>query len=263
MGDEVYSFALKNALDEIRNVCPDVVNTFIFREDGEILAQDQSISEETVAKVVDALDSLLEKKEALGGFEGVAFEGDKNRVRVSSVNGLYLVTVASKNADTKYLDTITQVLVPTILKLLEKIHPALLKSKPSESQADVGAPIPEFEETREQGTEESERKEQEEAILPDMPVNQFIVDDLKGFHAPSDTVRIDSDIMSQWEKLFKDRKIERVEIEAFNGKTVRCKVKPIKNAKHEGKGAVQIPKKMQLALEIGKGELVRAKPIFE
>jgi hypothetical protein len=183
-------------------------------------------------------------------------------VRVSSVNGLYLVTVSSKNADTKYLDTITQVLVPTILKLLEKIHPASIKSKPSEYRVEQETPVREFEETSEHTTEETEEIVQEE-ILPDMPVNQFIVENLEGLFAPSDTVRIDSDVMSQWNKLFKDRKIEKVEIEAFNGKTVRCKVKPIKNAKHEGKGAVQIPKKMQLALEIGKGELVRAKPIFE
>jgi len=255
MDNEVYSFALKNALDEIRNTCPDVISTFIFREDGEILAGDQTTSENTFVKVVDALDCLLEKKEALGDLERAIFEGEKNRACVSRVDGLYLVTVASKNADTKYLDSFTRVLIPTVLKLLEKIQPVPPKTQLPEPEADIETPAREFEETEETA--------QEEEILPDMPANQFIVENLEGFLTPSDTVRIDSNVMSQWEKLFKDKKVEKVEIETFGGKTIRCKVKPIKNTKHEGKGAVQIPKKIQLALDIGKGELVRAKPIFE
>jgi hypothetical protein len=89
------------------------------------------------------------------------------------------------------------------------------------------------------------------------------VENLGGLLVPSDTVRIDSEILSQWEKLYEDKKIEEVEIETFDGKTTRCKVKPIKDSKYEGKGVIQMPEKVQLSLEIKKGELVRAKPIIQ
>ena len=69
--------------------------------------------------------------------------------------------------------------------------------------------------------------------------------------------------MTKWEELYKGNKIMEVEIGTFDGKTMRCKVKTIKDSKYEGKGIIQMPEKIQLALEIKKGELVRAKPIIE
>jgi hypothetical protein len=38
-----------------------------------------------------------------------------------------MVTVTTQKADKKYVNTVTRVLVPTILKLIEKIRPAPLK----------------------------------------------------------------------------------------------------------------------------------------
>lgn len=76
-------------------------------------------------------------------------------------------------------------------------------------------------------------------------------------------MRIDNKILSEWEELYENKTIEEVEIETIDGKTTRCKVKPIKDSKYEGKGIIQMPEKIQLALEIKKGELVRAKPIVE
>lgn len=126
-------------------------------------------------------------------------------------------------------------------------------------------------ETREEETsiekpEEGEEKDWEtksETILPETPVNQLIVENLGGLLVPSDTVRIDNAILTQWEEHYEGKKIEEVEIETFHGKSTRCKVKPIKDAKYEGKGMVQMPEKIQQSLEIKKGELVRAKPIIE
>ncbi|MCK4313319.1 hypothetical protein KAW04_01005, partial [Candidatus Bathyarchaeota archaeon] len=58
-------------------------------------------------------------------------------------------------------------------------------------------------------------------------------------------------------------KIEEVEVETFDGKTSRCKVKPIKDSKYEGKGIIRMPEKIQLNLEIEKGELIRVKPAVD
>jgi hypothetical protein len=57
--------------------------------------------------------------------------------------------------------------------------------------------------------------------------------------------------------------IREAEIQTFSGKSIRCKLKPIKDAKREGKGIVQMPEKIQTSLEIKKGELVRLKPVVE
>jgi hypothetical protein len=86
---------------------------------------------------------------------------------------------------------------------------------------------------------------------------------MKGLLSPSDTVRIDNSVIEKWNELYEDKTIEEADIETFSGKSVRCKVKPIKNAKLEGQGKVQIPGKMQLVLDIKKGELVRVKPVVE
>jgi len=271
MDSEVYSFALRNALNEIRNVCPDVTSMFMFREDGEIIAGDESTPEKTMVRVVDAFDSVLEKAEAIGGVEGITFEGRDGRVNVSHVNDLYLVTVTSRKADVNYVNTITRILIPTVLKLLEKIHPTSLKSNLPSPKIEPEIPtVKEFEEPVKKLAKETIIEEPKEAVeaeskpepsLPEPPVNQLIVENLGGLLVPSDTVRIDSEMLTQWEELYDGKKIGEVEVGTFDGKTARCKVKPIKGSKYEGKGIIQMPEKMQLDLEIRKGELVRVKPI--
>ena len=176
-----------------------------------------------------------------------------------------------------YVNTVTRVLIPTVLRLLEKICPTPLKSKspltetkhqpkiPMVKELERPEPVAEpVEETvMEEPKETLAAETKHEPLLPEPPVNQFIVENIGGLLVPSDTVRIDSEILSQWEELYEGRKIEEVEIGTFDGKTMRCKVKTIKDSKFEGKGIIQIPEKVQLALEIRKGELVRAKPIVE
>jgi hypothetical protein len=277
MDDEVYSFALKNVLNEIRNVCPDITNAFVFRENGEIVVGDENTSEKTMEHVVDAFDGLLEKADSIGGVESVTLEGTNGRVNVSWMNEVYLVTVTSGKADMKYVNTIIRVLIPTVLRLLEKINPTPIRSTSSYTETKLkprALAVKEFERQREPVTEPAEEfanegpkkielPETDESLLPEPPVNQLIVENLGGLLVPSDTVRIDSEVLSQWEGTYEGKKIEEVEIGTFDGKTTRCKVKPIKDSKYEGKGIIQLPEKVQLALEIKKGELVRAKPIIE
>jgi len=275
MDDEVYSFALKNALNEIRNLCPDITNTFMFREEGEIIAGDENTPEKAMVHVIDAFDGILEKAEAIGGVEGVTVEGSNGRVNVSRANDIYLVTVTSRKADMNYVNTVTRVLIPTVLKLLEKICPTLLKDKSPLAEAERKPETPRVKELKRsvaELTEETAMEEPREAVepevkrkplFPEAPTNQLIVENLGGLLVPSDTVRIDGEILSQWEELCEGKEIKEVEVETFDGKSTRCKVKPIKGSKFNGKGVIQMPDKIQLALEIKKGELVRAKPVVE
>lgn len=254
MDDEVYSFALKSTLNEIQNICPDIKNSFMFKEDGEIVAADENTPKKVVVHVIDSFDGILEKADAIGGIEGVTLDGSKGRVTISCMNDLYLLTVTSRKADMNYVNTVTHVLIPTILRLLEKIHPSPLKSKTPSLEIETETPV-----TKE--TEEPEETLETETLPPELPVNQLIIENLGGLLVPSDTVRIDSEMLSQWKEFSDSTKIEQVEVETFDGKTTQCKVKPIKDSKYEGKGIIRMPEKIQLNLEVRKGELVRVKPL--
>jgi hypothetical protein len=227
--------------------------------------------------VVDSFDTIFEKAESIGGVEGITIEGSKGRLNIARLHDTYLVTVTSEKADVKSINTVTRVMIPTILKLLEKICSTPLQSNsPPFGKTPKVSRNNEVEEPIEEPTEEAIMEEPEEPSKPEMkleakpetpiqepPVNQLIVENLGGLLVPSDTVRIDNEILTQWASLYEDSKIEEVEIGTFDGKTTRCKVKPIKDSKYEGKGIIQMPEKVQLALEIKKGELVRARPIIE
>jgi predicted regulator of Ras-like GTPase activity (Roadblock/LC7/MglB family) len=273
MDSEVYSVALKNTLNEIQKACPDIKNALLFREDGEIIAGDDGTPEKITVRTVDALDGIFEKAEALGGIEGIILEGNRGRVDVSHMNDLYLLTVTSKKADMNYVNTLTHVLIPTVLKLLEKINPAPLNNNPPKLETE---PEDSIIEKPEKPTEElvgepkmekpmshPEPEAKHEQILAEVQANQFIVEDIGGLLVATDTVRIDNGILLQWRELCEDRKIEEVIVETFGGKSTRCKLKPIKDSKYEGKGIIQIPVKLQLTLETKKGELVRVKPVVE
>jgi hypothetical protein len=266
MDNDAYSIALNNALNEIQKVCPDIQSSFMFREDGQIVAGDESTPRKTMTCVTEAFDGILDKAEAIGGLEGITLEAGKGRVNVSCIDNIYLVTVTSKKADMNFVNTVTRVLVPTVLKLLEKISPASLKNTTALPESPIVEEKPE--KTTEELAEEPVSGETEETseldpMLPEPPVNQLIVGRLGGILVPSDTARIDSETLTQWEDLYNGKKVEEVEVETFDGKTTQCKIKPIKDSKYEGKGIIRMPDKIQLKLEIKKGELVRVKPIVD
>jgi len=283
MNNEVYSFALKSTLQEIQNICPDVSNSFIFK-DGKILAKDETTPEKDIDHTIDAFDSITEKADIIGGLEAVTIQGANGRVNIACMNDFYLTTVSSKEADEKYVNTLTRILIPIVIRLIEKIHPALpedgtfttVEPEPVEPVEDEV--VEEVAETTEESesnmpAEETAPTEDEEEqfapevdpepLLPEAPVTQLIVENLGGLLVPSDTVRIDTEVIAQWNDLYGDKKLHEVNLETLSGKTTRCKFKPIKNSKQTGKGVIGIPEKIQLTLETSKGELVMVKPIVE
>lgn len=273
MTNEIYAFALKNALNEIQNICPDITSTFIFGEDGEIIAADEKTAEKTTVRIVDAFDNIIEKTETIGGLEKITVEGSKGRINISRINNFYFVKAIAQNADLKYVDALTGTIIPTILKIVDNISPAPLKKTPHETPQKPATPVEdELEEAEEdkevskspleKETDSKENLPEGNSLLLETPANQLIVENLGGLLVPSDTVRIDNQILIQWEEQCEGKEIEGVQLETFDGKTIQCKVKPIKDAKQEGKGIIQIPEKIRQELEIKKGELVKVRPIL-
>ncbi|MDH5494116.1 MAG: hypothetical protein OEY24_00210 [Candidatus Bathyarchaeota archaeon] len=262
MTNEVYAFALKNALTEIRNVCSDVQTCFLFDKEAAVVAGDAETPEATIEKVVRSLEGILEKADTIGGLNSLVIEGNKGNVHISCVNDMYLTMITSKNADMKYLETVARVLIPTVIKLLDSLDPTPLRQLPPSHT--LLEPEEEKELQEEIDEEEEESKEVKEEPLPELelPSNQLIVESFGGLLVRSDTVYISEDIMSQWDNLLDGKEINLVEVESFNGKTKQCKVKTLNDSKLENRAVIRVPEKVCQMLDIKKGELVRVKPVI-
>lgn len=273
MDSEIYSSTLENTVNEIHEVCPDLRNCFIFNEDGEIVAKDENTSERTMLFAIESFRSIVDKANFVGGVDSIALETTKDRLNVSHLNNLYVVTITSKDAEKDNVNIVAHVLVSTILKLLERITSAPLKSNSLKSEEGTTLDsIEDAEASMEEAADEAMNKEPEQllnteddsTVAPsERPANQFMVESIGRLHRGADTVRIEKGVLLYWQELYEDKKIKKVKIETFSGKTKECKVKPLKNSKYKGKGIVQISEKIQDTLEIKKGELVKVKPIVK
>ncbi len=220
MSEEVYVNALKNTLAEIKNISPDVKHSFIFTEDGTIVARDEDIENASLKKTVHFFQNLMEKADPIGGLKALSINGDKGKLYISHVNDMYLAITTSTNADTTYIHSIVNVIVPTILKLLKTVAPTPLKFMPSQ---------------------------------------QFVVNTITGLFA-GDNAQIDQERLTEWSNLFDGKNINEVEVESFRGKKATCGVKKISDQKLRGKGLILLPEKACQTLEIKKGDFVKVKP---
>jgi predicted regulator of Ras-like GTPase activity (Roadblock/LC7/MglB family) len=221
MNNDPYAVALKKALTEIKNICPDVSHSFIFAKDKVIVSADAEPDEETMEKTISSFQRVAEKADSIGNLKAFYVNGKKGKVILSGVNGMYLALAASENVDTIYLHSVARVIIPTVLRLLEAI---------------TSTPLPES-----------------------APSKQLVVDTLSGFFV-GDSVEIDIELLEEWAGLSNQEIISEVEIEAFGREAMQCRVKEIRDSKLKGKGMIRIPEKICKTLEVKKGELVTVKP---
>ncbi len=269
MSTETCIAALKNTLDEIKNACPEVSNAFIFRKDKKILAKDENTGETAISNTVDALSALNERAKANGSVESVILQGTNKNMMIMRVSDLYFAIVASREADEKSLKIINHVLVPNILKMVEAIQPglAIAATEPAASNNGTDEKAGDNDNFETSPSAETSVANEPDPFLPEPPVSQCMVENLKGFGnllGSQDIVRVDSTIIAHWKNLYGDKKIEEVQVEETRtGKRMRCKFKPLKDPKLEGKGIIQMPEKAQLTLQTKKGALVMVKPVIE
>jgi hypothetical protein len=276
MSTDLQTFALKNALAEIKNTCPDVSNTFIFKDNGDLLASDEDTDEETATRAAETLQSFSKKTGPIGGFESALFYNPTNQMNIFRINDYYLTIISSESPDRRDSANIARILIPTVLRLADKIRsstpeyikigkPEVAEEKPPHAKKADGELT--SEETKAVETEPLDEPLEPEfdpdSFFPDPPVNQFMVENVGGLLAAPDTVRIDNAVAQQWKDLYGEKAINEVDVETLNGQTIRCKFKPIKDSKHDGKGIIQLPQKIQQLLQTSKGELVMVKPAIK
>ena len=228
MNENAYVAALKNVLMEIGNVCPDVRSSFFFTKEGAVVTGYPPILGQLTEKAVSSFQSVLEEAASVGGVDSLLVDGSNGKLLVSSVGGMYLGIVTSKNADITYLRLIVHGIVPTIFKLLNNIVSAPLKT-------------------------ETKQKVEGRAGSQDL-----LVDSLEGFIASD--VQIDGEILERWSDLFEGGKIVEVEISTSEKKAL-CKVKRGEAPELRGKGIIKMPKKIRKFLKVEKGDFVKVIPV--
>lgn len=225
MSKEMYASALRNALTEMRNICPSVSSSFILKEDGSVVAVDAQTDEIQVEKSVHSFQSILENDPEI-----YIVEGEKGKIYLSRAGDMYLTSITSKNADIQYIRSMANVIIPTILKLLENFFPA--PAKPP-------------------------------GINFSLSKQLVVISTGRGFISrfSGDTAEIDGHLIKEWSEPLNGHIISEVEIEGFNGKIARCKVRAIEDIEKEGKGIIKVPEKTCQSIEVKKGELVKVRPI--
>jgi len=218
----MYAHALKTALTEVRNICPNITRSFIFTKEGTIIAEAAQDAEVSTEKTIHYFQSLIEKADTIGGLNTFLVNGNKGIAQISQVNNMYLALSASKKADTTYIQSVARIIIPTVMKLLKNFVSTPLTPAPSSQD--------------------------------------LIAETLTGLFT-GETTQVDNEILKEWEKNLNNAHIDEIEIETSNGKIARCKVKAISERKFKGKDLIRIPEKICHTLEVEKGESVKVKPI--
>jgi len=243
MNRDLYAIALNNALKEIKKAYPEIHHSFIFSNESNIIAADTETDQETMTYILESFETLKEDSKAIGNIKSFQLVGKNGKIMLVNIDDMNLVLKTSKNMDNTHIYSVTNIILPTILKTLEAFTPTHLQPAPPEQK-------------------ETNHKELE-------------VDTLSGFFA-GDSVQIDTEILTAWninddprervraaltgEKIVQEP-VENVKIETLDGNSTLCKVKEIDDQKLKGKNIIRIPEKLCKNLEINKGDLVKVQPM--
>jgi hypothetical protein len=238
----------------------------IFKSDAQIIANTQATTEDQTKKLIDYFNNISQYAETIGGIENLTIQAADSQLNITAINSNYLATVSSRAANQEIVKSLTHVLVPAVVRLVDQVASMPKKTQlPQTVRLDNQStiePVLPLEE-KPQIEHIPELKLPLEPFLPITPINQFMVEKIGGLLVPPDTVRIDAEVIAKWSDLYDGKQIPMVNIEALDGKKTTCKFKPIKEAKTNAKGIIQIPEKILQTLQSEKGKLVMVKPVID
>lgn len=259
----VQSEVLQTVVDEFTNLSRETTNVFIFDENGEITVANQATTEDQAKLFIDDFFNLNLQTDVLGGLENLAIQGAHSQIQIARIENLYLSTVSSRKVDLKILNSLTRVLIPTIVRMLDQ----QLVTEGEEVSQELQV-LPEEETQVEESIVSEEEPEVDavfdqestlEPLLPEAPINQLMVEKIKGILVHADTVRVDNEVIAKWIELYGEKEL-LVHIQTLEGRETTCKFKPLKDAKSNAKGIIQIPEKILETLHASKGQLVMVSP---
>jgi hypothetical protein len=251
---------LQTIINEFRTLSPDITATVIFKLDGETLATNEGTTPEQTQSLISNLNDITQT-ECIGGIEELSIQDVDSQLAISVIGDVYLATISSRTGDQKKIKSLTQVIAPAAILLDSKSS-----SKKVQAPKIIQEPL-----TLQTETNPPEEKQPENTAIYEGATEvgvktsamQFMVEKIGGLLIASDTVRIDSEIIENWQELYTDKQFSKVIIESLEGKSVTCRFKPQKNSKTNSKGIIGIPYKILQTLECDKGKLVMARPVIE
>jgi hypothetical protein len=263
---EAHSNALQTIIDEFKNISPETTNALIFKNNGQTIANTQATTEDQAKQLITNFNNIAQKAETIGGIENLTIQAADSQLNITAMNNIYLATVSSRAANQEIVRSLTHVMVPTVVKLVDQIASMPASSQPPESIQTEQTSIEEIILPAEEKPNIEPIPEPQppfEPFLPKTPITQFMVEKIGGLLVPADTVRIDGEVIAKWSDIYEGKQITMVGIEALDGKKTTCKFKAIREAKSNAKGIIQIPEKILQTLQTEKGELVMVKPVIE
>jgi predicted regulator of Ras-like GTPase activity (Roadblock/LC7/MglB family) len=266
---ETSSNSLQILIAEFKNISPEITHAALFKKNGEILASSEITAEEQIKKLISSFNGVGDQAEIIGGIETLTIQGANGQLNILSMNNHYLATVSSRTADQKIVKSLTNVVVPTVVKLMDQITTAQQSENKLPKIGKLEDNISEKTVLSIEATEhnypipESPAEFSSEPLLPHPPVTQFMVEKIGGFLVSPDIAKVDVEVIAKWADLYGDKEIKRIHVETLEGRGVLCNFKPIKEASNNGKGIIQIPEKIMQALQTSKGKLVMVKPVIE
>ncbi len=262
---EAQTNPIQTIIDEFKTLSPETTMVLIFKNNGQTIANTQATTEDQTKNFILSFCSIAHQAQTIGGIESLTIQAANSQLCITNIDSLFLATVSSHAVNQKILKSLTQVVVPTVVKLIDQTA-----SLPPENPfpQPVQLEKPQLEETsfhlEDEPTVEPIAEPQLlcEPVLPTTPVSQFMVEKIGGILNPSDLVRIDREIITKWIELYNGELIQMVNIETLDGKKTTCEFRAIRDPKSNAKGIIQIPEKILRTMQAENGQLVLVKPVI-
>ena len=119
---ETYSNPLQTVLDEFKILSPETTNVLIFKNNGQTIANTQATTEDQTKKLIANFGSISIQAQSIGGIECLTIHTCDSQLNITAMGNLYLATVSSREANQEIVKSLTQVVVPTIARFVNKLE---------------------------------------------------------------------------------------------------------------------------------------------
>jgi len=123
---EVNTNALQTIIGELKIISPEITNAFLFKENGEIVASDGVTADDQSKNLITAFNDMASKTEVIGSIKALILQGVDSQLSITGMNNHYLATVFSRDADEKIIKSLTCVLVPAVVGLVDGLSESSL-----------------------------------------------------------------------------------------------------------------------------------------
>jgi len=251
------SESIQTVLNEFKTLCPDVASAAAFKANGETLASTDTATAQQTQTILECLNSLTHAQ-CIGGVKHLTIQDVTAQLTITTVGDVYLATLSRRIANDKAVKSLTRIVAPTVISLALGVTDAAQTATAEAEETKTETPnipqtLAEF---------VVKAKAFQEQFHPAATPNQLMVEKQTGFMVANDTVRVEGEILQNWQDTL-GKPFGCVVVETLEGKTVTCKVKPIKDGKSRSGGVVFVPEKLIQALDTEQGKLVMVKPAPE